>query len=222
MTMYGDTNTALNHATDKAARCRIDGQRWVIIIVLVGAFTVAGLLAATGPSPAQGAPTVAAGRLSQATIVRCDPSTLNAVVGATVSVTIFVQDVVDLYGLDVHLVFDPAHAQVVDADPAAVGVQIQPLSGFLSPDFVIRRSADNATGLVRYAATQVSPSQPVSGSGAVVRIDLRGTQPGAIPVPITQIELARSDGSTIPATSQACTWQFSQRQMRYLPLVTAP
>jgi hypothetical protein len=98
-------------------------------------------------------------------------------------------------------------------------VQIQPLGGFLSPDFVVRRTADNDTGLIRYAVTQVAPSPPVSGSGAVARIDLRGVQPGAITVPFTQVELARSDGSVIPATMQACTWRFSQPQLRYLPLI---
>ena len=134
-------------------------------------------------------------------MVRCDPNPLGAAVGSTASVTIYVQDVAGLYGLDVRLQFDPAYAQVVDADPATPGVQIQPLGGFLSPDFVVRRSADNVTGLIHYAVTQVSPSPPVNGSGAVARIDLRGVQPGAITVPFTQVELARNDGSTIPATT---------------------
>lgn len=156
----------------------------------------------------------------EAAIVRCDPVTLSSAVGLTASVTIFVQDVADLYGLDVRLLFDPAVVQVIDADPTAAGVQIEPLGGFLAPDFVVRRTADNTTGLVRYAATQVFPSQPVSGSGAVARIDLVATRPGIVTVPFTQVELVSNDGGVIPVTTQACTWQFSQRH--YLPLVMAP
>ena len=220
MTTPSKTNATRKRAIDMTAHQWKGRQRRVTAILFFNALLVAGLLAVASPAPAQGALTVVAIPRSEAATVRCDPSTLNASVGTTVSVTIFVQDVVDLYGLDVRLAFDPAYAQVVDSDPTASGVQIQPLSGFLSPDFVVRRSADNTTGLIRYAATQVSPSQPVSGSGAVARIDLRGTQPGIITVPITQVELARSDGSTIPATAQVCTWQFSQPRHRYLPLVT--
>lgn len=184
-------------------------------LLLAGA--VAGLALALPPT--LNAATVPSSHNQTAT-VRCEPDLLLAAVGATASVTIYVQDVADLYGLDVRMQFDPAYAQVVDADPAAAGVQIQPLGGFLSPDFVVRRTADNATGLIRYAVTQVAPSPPVSGSGAVARIDLRGVQPGVINVPFTQVELVRNNGSAIPTTTQACTWQFSQPRMRYLPLVT--
>ena len=150
-----ETNATQKWATEVTARREMRRQRRMIAALLAISLTMVGLLAAAAPSPALGALTVAAKPGSDAAVVRCDPSTLNAYVGMTVSVTIFVQDVVDLYGLDVRLVFDPAYAQVVDTDPTVAGVQIQPLSGFLSPDFVVRRSADNITGLVRYAATQV-------------------------------------------------------------------
>jgi hypothetical protein len=217
--MRSMTIVAQHRAIGVTPRRWVGRQRSAIPALLASALVALGLLAA-GPSPVQSAQTIAAAPGNDGAIVRCDPSTLNASVGATVSVTIFVQDVVDLYGLDVRLVFDPAYAQVVDSDPSATGVQIQPLSGFLSPDFVVRRTADNSTGLVRYAVTQVAPSQPVTGSGAVARIDLRGTQPGAITVPFTNVELVRNNGSAIAATTQACTWQFSQPRLRYLPLIT--
>lgn len=187
-----------------------------LLAFLAGA--LAQLVLWMGPAQAQSVAPVSLAQ-SQAAMVRCDPDPLNGIPGATASVTIFVQDVADLYGLDVIMQFDPAYAQVVDADPATAGVQIQPLGGFLSPDFVLRRTADNATGVIRYLVTQLAPSQPVSGSGAVARIDLRGVQPGAIAVPFLQIELARPDGTIIPATTQVCTWQFSQPRLRYLPLM---
>lgn len=220
MTIHGEINTIQQPMLDVAARRRTGQRRSARTVLLANLFAIVALLAAAGPLAAQDELSLAGKAPSNAAIVRCDPSALNAFVGTTVSVTIYVQDVVDLYGLDVRLMFDPAYVQAVDTDPATAGVQIQPLSGFLSPDFVVRRSADNTTGLVRYAATQVAPSQPVSGSGAVARIDLRAVQPGAITVPFPQVELARNNGTTIPATTQACTCQFSQPRPIFLPLVT--
>lgn len=151
--------------------------------------------------------------------VRCEPDPLIAPSGLPTSVTIYVQDVTDLFGLDVRMRFDPTYAQVIDADPNVAGVQIQPLSGFLSPDFVVRRIADNDVGLIRYAATQVAPSPPATGSGAVARIDLQGIRPGTDTILFPQVELVRNDGSAIPSTTEACTWQFNPMQLHYLPLI---
>lgn len=220
MTTHGEMKTIQRQGPQSTARQRTGKRRNALTALLTNVFAIVALLTTARPLAAQDALSIAVKPRNNEAIVRCDPSTLNAFVGTTVSVTIYVQDVVDLYGLDVRLTFDPATVQVVDADPATAGVQIQPLSGFLSPDFVVRRSADNSTGLVRYAVTQVAPSQPVSGSGAVARIDLRGVQPGVIAVPFTQVELARNNGSSIPATTQTCTWQFSQPRPIFLPLVT--
>lgn len=220
MTTHGEMNTLQRQGPQSTARQRTGKRRNAFAALLANVFAFVALLTTAGPLAAQDALSIAVKPRNNEAIVRCDPSTLHAFVGTTVSVTIYVQDVVDLYGLDVRLMFDPAYVQAIDTDPATAGVQIQPLSGFLSPDFVVRRSADNSTGLVRYAATQVAPSQPVSGSGAVARIDLRGVQSGAISVPFTQVELARNNGNAIPATTQECTWQFSQPRPIFLPLVT--
>ena len=218
--MTSDMNRMQGFSVELNACRRTEQWRSILIVILASVLAFVGFLAASGPAAAITRSLSAAREPAITAIVRCDPSTLNALVGTTVSVTIYVENVVDLYGLDVRMVFDPLYAQVVDSDPVAPGVQIQPLDGFLSPDFVVRRSADNTTGQIRYAATQISPSQPVSGSGAVARIDLHGIQPGTIAVPITQVELARNDGTSIPATTEACAWQFSQPRPLFLPLVT--
>ena len=86
-------------------------------------------------------------------------------VGQDLVIDIYVQDVVDLYGADVRLSFNTSIAQVVDANPTLAGTQIQPLATFMSPDFVIKKEANNSAGTIWYAATQINPSPPVSGSG---------------------------------------------------------
>ncbi len=143
-----------------------------------------------------------------ATIVRCDPATVVGPMGGAVNVDIYVENVVELYGADVRLSFDTTALQVVDADPAASGVQIQLLDTFLSPDFVVRKVADNDAGTIWYAATQVNPSEAVSGSGPLARITFSALRPGAFTLPITYYKLARRDSLEIPATAQGCAVTF--------------
>ena len=70
----------------------------------------------------------------------------------------YIDDVVGLNGVDLRIsFFNTAIAQVVDQLPAT-GVQIQPLNTFLQPDFVVRNTANNTAGTIRYAATQAFPN----------------------------------------------------------------
>ncbi len=145
--------------------------------------------------------------------------------GKTVSFTIFVQDVVDLYGADVQMSFDPAVAQVVDADPRKGGTQIEILDEFLSPDFTIRDRADNVAGTIWYANTQVNPTEAVSGSGPLARVTLEPLQPGSFDVIITSWQLGRRNGTEIPATARDCRVTFfdpDTTSNTYLPVSFAP
>ena len=145
-----------------------------------------------------------------ATIVRCDPATVVGPIGGAVNVDIYVENVVELYAADVRLSFDTTALQVVDADPDpnVTGVQIQPLDTFLSPDYVVRRMADNDEGTIWYAATQMNPAEAVSGSGPLARITFRALRPGAFTLPITYYKLVRRNSLEIPATAQGCAVTF--------------
>ncbi len=146
----------------------------------------------------------------QATIVRCDPATVAGPLGSTVDIDIYVENVVDLYGADVRLGFDPAKLQVVDADPGTDGVQITPLDTFLSPDFVVRKGLGYAEDpdVIWYAVTQVNPSEAVSGSGPLARITFTALEAGSFTLPITYHKLARRDSLEIPSTAQGCSITF--------------
>ena len=103
-------------------------------------------------------------------IVRCEPQVIVGEVGETVTVDLYVENVIDLYGADVRPVFDTAIAQAEDADAnPGNGVQLHPLSDLLSPDFVVKNEIDNSLGTVWYAVTQLNPSPEVSGSGPIAR-----------------------------------------------------
>ncbi len=181
--------------TAQAGRCPADRLAATLGVVLVGGVLIVGGRAAAAP---------------QATIVRCDPATVAGPLGTAVDVDIYVENVVELYGADVRLGFDPAALQVVDDDPATDGIQITPLDTFLSPDFVVRKGLGYAEDpdVIWYAVTQVNPSEAVSGSGPLARISFRALEAGSFTLPITYHKLARRDSLEIPSIAQGCSIRF--------------
>ena len=109
-------------------------------------------------------------------------------------------DVQDLYGLEIHLRFDPAVVQVADADPGKDGIQVA-AGDFLSADFVAQNQADNQAGSIDYAVTQVNPNEPRSGSGTLLVIRFQGgAAGGASQLEVTNGLLTTRDGDLIPVT----------------------
>lgn len=117
----------------------------------------------------------------------------------TTPVYIHIADVEDLYGADVRLSYDPDVIEIVDALPAG-GIQVQPLSSFMSPDLVLFNTVDPDAGTIWYAATQISPTLEVSGSGVIASFEVRGLEAGTSPLEVTYQKLVRRDGTTITAT----------------------
>jgi hypothetical protein len=163
--------------------------RAVITLVLVAIAPGSASLPSVGAAaarPVQSAPTI--GPETEAPQVE---------VGATVRVDVVVHDVVDLNAADVRVAFDPTLLAVVDADPGTDGIQVELLDGFLKPDFVLANSADNETGVVRHAATQLNPSPPATGSGALARITLRALRSGTSSLSIQTQKLVHPSGDPI-------------------------
>lgn len=157
------------------------------------------LILAPRPSPAgvaQAAPAAPA--------VRCQPAQPAGQTGQELSVDFYVEDVDNLYGLDLRAEFDPTRLAVVDSNPAAAGIQLQPLNTFLTPDFLLLNTADNSAGTVAYAATQLNPRAPVSGSGSVVRITLLPQQAGVTTLAFRYTQLATPQGTAIEHTAVDC------------------
>jgi hypothetical protein len=135
------------------------------------------------------APTVALGN-----------AVLEVAAGQTAPLSVAVTDVQDLYGVEIHLRFDPAVVQVADADPAKDGIQVA-AGDFLSADFVAQNRADNQAGTVDYAVTQVNPNEPKSGSGTLLVIRFQGGAAGrASQLEVTNGILTTRDGELIPVT----------------------
>ena len=112
-------------------------------------------------------------------------------------IEIRLDNVVDLYGLHIHVKFDPAKMQIRDADPDREGIQIAP-GDLPAPDFVALNMVDNEHGMLDYAVMQTSPHQPVSGSGvaAVIHVQEGGVE--GDPFTVIHVELADPDGNELP------------------------
>jgi hypothetical protein len=138
---------------------------------------------------------------SPGAILAADPASLDLPPGEQRQVAITLNDVQDLYGLELHLRFDPQVVQVVDQDQAADGVQAG-LGNLLSQPFVAVNRADNAAGTYDFAATLVNPAPPASGSGIVVRLVIEGKAAGESPLAFTSAILANREAAEIPASRQ--------------------
>jgi hypothetical protein len=135
------------------------------------------------------------------TMVRLVPQTLKIRVGEVATLDLTVEQVSELFGAQVHLTFDPAVLEVVDADASEEGIQVEP--GTLpTPDFVVQNIADNQAGTVDYALTQLKPSEPRSGDGLLARVTFRGKKAASTQVLLEQFMLADVEGRAIEALPQ--------------------
>lgn len=135
------------------------------------------------------------------TVVRVSPNTQQLAAGQNATVEIRIDNVSGLAAADIELRFNPAILQVQDADAGREGVQIQP-GNFPAPDFVAMNTADNTTGIIRYALTQLPPHAPVSGSGLLATIVFRGQADGVSDITFNVVNLANSQGQQLGASSQ--------------------
>jgi LysM repeat protein len=196
-------------------RVLLSGKRSVGALVLsvglIGLLVISSGCAGTtraSPDVQQGsasaqAPMAPAARLvaQGSTMLQFDPASAQVGVGGVTAVQLRLENVDNLYGIEVHLAFDKDVVQVEDDDPARDGVQIA--AGEIPyPDFPVQNMADNLGGRLDYAVVQLSPRPPASGSGVVATIRFRGMRAGTSAIHFTHAKLASPDGLAIPVTWQ--------------------
>lgn len=133
-----------------------------------------------------------------------------------IRVEVWVEEVVDLYGADIQIQFDPAVFQVVDAKPSQEGVQIKLRSDLLQAGFVIHQEADNLAGKIWYANSQVNPASPASGSGALFEFGLLAISQGAASLEITSQQLSDKNGMPILADASGALYTVQGMRL-FLP-----
>jgi len=126
------------------------------------------------------------------TMVSIAPASQEVFPEDTATTDVLVENVDNLYGFEFHITFDETLVE---------GVQVQP-GDFLSPDWILENTIDNDNGTIDYALSQLSPSEPVSGTGVLATITWRGKAVGTSPIHFTYVQLGAPGGISIPASTQ--------------------
>jgi hypothetical protein len=146
--------------------------------------------------------------------VHFSPAVGQVRVGETLTVQLQISSVSGLFGLNVRIQFDARLLEVVDADPTQRGVQCQ-TGNFPYPDFIGRHEVNNGVGTIWYAATQVSPREPVSGSGTALTLTFLAKAAGVSVLELYDVQLVGVSGLGLEASSE-------NGQVIVLPLLVTP
>ena len=137
------------------------------------------------------------------------------------STGLWIQNVLDLYGIELHLAFDPRIVQVVDADPERAGVQIGIGAALRAqPHFVATNEVDNETGTIDFVAALLSPAPSISGNAELAVVTWQGVNPGESAVQYTGALLADPEGRPIAVTTQDGRIHVLEATATPTPLVT--
>lgn len=140
------------------------------------------------------------GGVSRSTLY-LDPYTMTVGSSAVFTIDLKARKMVDLYGGQLAVTFDPKVLQVVDQDPGRPGAQIVP-ADFPKPDTVLRNAANNTTGRIEYFFTLTGEKPGVNGAGTVAHIVMRGSGPGRSLMAITDTVLSDPQSLAIPTKAE--------------------
>lgn len=117
------------------------------------------------------------------------------------TVTIQVENIEDLYGIELDLTFDPTVVEVIDTYGFLPSIQIQ--SGdFFIPNTQIENVVDQTSGVIRYAGMLNGEQPGMSGDGDIAYIVFRGLIAGTTPISLKHVVLSDPASQTIPHSKQ--------------------
>ncbi len=117
--------------------------------------------------------------------------------GVEVEIPIDIEDVVDLYGIDIELKFDPEFWEFRDADPNRLGIQVQ-LGDFLDPGILLCYDIYPEEGRVHLVVSQAAPSEGKTGDGNIMVLYATALKTGTTGFEVSKVEMSTRDGEDIP------------------------
>jgi hypothetical protein len=111
-----------------------------------------------------------------------------------------VENATNLMAVQLELRYDPATAQVIDADPGETGVQVTAGSVF-SGGFVVENEVDTANGRISFAATLLG-SNVISGNVELISVDWQPLATGNTALSLENILLVNNLLQAIPFTTE--------------------
>lgn len=127
------------------------------------------------------------------------PPVEEVLVGHQSFADIMVENVHDVFAVEMHLSYDPAVITLVDYDPVTPGTQLEPgtlFSGLAWNEDL--QTVDEALGTIDYVFS-LDSSNPmgVSGAGSLARLNSVATQPGVSPIILVDVILAHTNGESL-------------------------
>lgn len=147
--------------------------RVLLVIVLVGGVLLALHFFLTRPLE----PVLAQRDISpqaEAGTIAIRPSSTTVGVGQKVTVEVWLEDVADYYTIDLRFSFDPNVVTVPSG-------KVAPLWDVFDEEksYGLLNEADNVSGTVEYAVTNLNPAEPFTGTGRVCAVTFSGVTTGA-------------------------------------------
>jgi len=137
----------------------------------------------------------------QGATLRILPLSSTIQVGQDVTVCVFAENINDIYGIDLQILFNGQVIQIQDADPNRLGVNITPRE---LPDFsggqgiVTANDVSLGGNTISYAGSRISPATGQSGSGVVLAFVARGAVPGVSNLQFNSIQMLKQNLSPVP------------------------
>lgn len=121
--------------------------------------------------------------------------------GESFAASVRIENVIDLYGIDVRVAFDPTRLEVVEPS-------VTPGTSLLSPPWLILyNQVDNKAGKIWYVVTLLNPHLPVRGSGDLYTLHFRTRAAGVAEVDIAESTLSDINGQLIPSATRDAHYQ---------------
>ena len=165
----------------------------------IALISIAVLLSAVAPAAAQ-----------TGTVVRVEPAFQQVAPGATFTLTIQIDDVVNLYAFEILVSFPPDKLEVVSASHG----------DFLEGPFLVDLiTLDNEAGTVTAIVSQKNPAEPQSGNGTllVITFEAEADRTDA-DIVLSEVTLSDDNGFEIPCSLQDGRVHIGAYPL-YLPLV---
>lgn len=130
-------------------------------------------------------------------ILRMEPMVIpDMTVGETRQVQIILENVDGINEIEIHVSFEPRNVNIVDADPATEGIQLQP-GEIPQPVQVIENEAKNDAGFLVYHVAQ-EPGTSARGSGIVATLTVQAMAKGGSPLRFTIVKWKDTSGQLMP------------------------
>jgi len=130
-------------------------------------------------------------------VLRFEPDWTDLGIDEETEIALVLDNVDGLYGIEIQMTFNPTVVEILDMDEGQAGTQVQP-GDYPFPDFPVKNEVRNSSGTVWYAVTQIAPREPLSGSGRVMTLRVRGRFGGDCPLVIHFAQLVNRDAAEMP------------------------